>query len=170
MVASGFLYHLGYFSFLPMLFALALGDLVADVFWYYLGYYFLEPFLKKRGHFFSVTPELLEKGKTLFHRYNDKILLISKVTLGFGMAIVTLMTAGASKVPFKRYMILNIIGEFILVTTLIILGYFFGQASKSIAGGFKIAFLVGVGIICVVALYGFSRYMKDKITKNIETK
>ena len=168
MIASGFMYHLGYFSFVPMLIALCVGDLVADVFWYYLGYYFLEPFLKKRGHFLSVTPELLEKARLLFHKYHEKILFISKVTLGFGMALATLMTAGASKIPFKKYMILNALGEVVLVLMLIILGYFFGRASNAIAGWFKTVFLVGAGIVCLVVLYGFSRYMKSKITSQIK--
>jgi membrane protein DedA with SNARE-associated domain len=126
-----------------------------------MGSHFLEPFLKKRGHFFSVTPELFEKGKKLFERYNEKILLISKMTLGFGMAIVILMVAGATKVPFKTYLFINIIGEIFLVAVLLFIGYFLGNVYPYIADGFKTMFLFGSILIAGFAMYGFSRYVKS---------
>ena len=163
-VASGFLLHLGVFNVLPLFLSLAAGDLAGDVIWYYVGYFLVEPMLKKNGHFLSVTPEVLEKTKELFHRYHARILLISKITMGFGMALVTLMVAGISRVSFRTYMILNTLGEIVLLTLMLSIGYFFGQLYPYVAKDFRLAFVIGIIIITVIFVYGFSRYMKKKIT------
>jgi membrane protein DedA with SNARE-associated domain len=164
MVASGFLLKLGLVSLFPLFVALALGDLIADIVWYYIGYFFLDSVMRRHGRFLSVTPERLARAKKLFNRYQTNILLISKVTLGFGMALGTLMVAGASHVPFRKYLLLNVIGEIILVMTLLILGYFFGNAYAKIAGGMKEAFLIAGGVVVLAGFYGFSSYVKSKLT------
>ncbi len=166
MIASGFLLHLGVFSAVPLFAALLAGDLVGDVIWYYFGYFFAEPILKRHGHFLSVTPELLEKTKELFHRYHARILLISKITMGFGMALGTLMAAGITRIPFRTYMFLNALGELILITWMLSIGYFFGQLYPYVADSFKVAFIIGIIIIAIIFVYGFSRYVRSKITKS----
>lgn len=163
MIASGFLLHKGALSLVPLFSALVLGDLLADAAWYYVGYFFLEPTLKRHGHFLSVTPEVLEKTKRLFNKFHTKILFLSKISIGFGMALATLMLAGASHVPFKKYLILNFYGEIVLVAVLLTLGYFFGQVYSSIASGLQNIFLAGAIIFSVVLVFGVSYYAKNKI-------
>ena len=78
MVACGFLLSQGALTLAPLFTALVLGDLVGDIIWYYIGYFFADPFIARHGHFFSVTPELMDRAKKLFSRYHTNILLISK--------------------------------------------------------------------------------------------
>ena len=163
MIAAGFLLHQGVFSLVPLFLMLLLGDLVADVVWYYIGYYFVEPLMKRHGHFLSITPELLEKAKGLFSKYHVQILLISKVTIGFGMALATVTAAGVTRVPFRIFLLVNFIGEFILVAVLLTVGYFFGQLYSSIAEGLKVVFLIVALIISTGILFGVSRYVKSKL-------
>lgn len=163
MIASGFLLHKGAFTFLPLFTALVLGDLLADVSWYYIGRYFLDTFVNKYGHFLGVTPEIATKSKELFHKYHGRILFISKITLGFGMALATLMVAGASRVPLRKFLVLNFWGECILVAVLMMIGYFFGQLYSSIVEGFRTVFLVGAAALSVCLVLWFSKYMKAKI-------
>ena len=165
MIVSGFLLKLGFFSLAPLFIALVAGDLLADIIWYYIGRFLLGPFLQKHGHFLSVTPELFEKAKQLFLRYHIKILFISKMTIGFGMAIVTLMTAGATKVPFRIYFILNLIGEIFLVAVLLLVGYFYGHIYTSIADEFRLIFIIAAILVSILLTFGFSRYVKNKIIK-----
>jgi len=165
MIACGFFYRQGVFALLPIFVSLFLGDLLADLVWYYLGRYFAEPILRRHGHFLSVTPELLEKGKGLFHRYHEKILIISKMTIGFGMAIGTLMAAGATKVSLRTFLTLNGLGELFLVTALLSIGYFFGSLYNVIASDFRIAFLVGAVVLVLLCMYGLTRFMRKKIVE-----
>ena len=151
MVASGILIHTKFFDPTLAFTTILAGDLVGDILWYYVGYYFAGPFIKKYGHIFKVTPEIFEKAKGLFHKYHVKILLISKITIGFGMSLATLMAAGATRVSFKKYLMLNFLGEIILVGVLLSIGYFFGELYNSIADTMKIYFVLGT-----VAVIGIS--------------
>jgi membrane protein DedA with SNARE-associated domain len=165
MIASGFFLKLGFFSLIPLYCVLVIGDLVADIGWYYVGYYFAEPIFKKQGRFFGVTPEIFEKMKKLVHDHQTKILLGSKVTIGFGLAIATVISAGAARVPIRKYILLNTIGEIFLAATLLTIGYFFGQFYSSIFDGFKIIFLVAGIVFGGVVIFGFSRYIKSRALK-----
>ncbi len=163
MVACGFLLRMGLFEPVPMFAALAAGDLVADVAWYYAGMHLLEPFLAKRGHFLSVTPELAAQAKRLFFTYHTSILFISKLTMGFGMAIPVLVVAGASRVPFRRYLAINVVGEVAFVAMMLAIGYVFGHAYAQIAGGLRWLFIASVAVITVALVTGVSRYAKQRL-------
>lgn len=163
MVASGFLLRLGLFSLVPMFIALAIGDLIADTVWYLIGMRFLRPFLKRRGHFLGVTLETVNRVEGLFKRYHTRILFISKVTMGFGMALGTLMVAGASRVPFKRYLVINALGEIVFVSTMLVLGYVFGHAYTVVANGIRWLFLAGAIATGLVVVFGVSRYARHKL-------
>ena len=163
MIASGFLVLSGFFSLVPTFFVILAGDLLGDVIWYYIGYFFAEPFLRKYGKFFKITPEIFEKAKSLFHENHVKILLISKITIGAGMALATLMAAGASHVSFKKYMALNFIGETVLVSILMTIGYFFGQIYISIPGILKVYSAIGAIIIMSIAIYYLLKYTRRAI-------
>jgi len=163
MVASGFLILIGFFEPIPAFLIILAGDLLGDIIWYYIGYFFAEPFLNKYGKFFKLTPEIFEKAKGLFHKYHVKILLISKVTIGFGMSLATLMAAGATHIPLRKYLALNLIGEVILISILLSIGYFFGQLYNSIADTMKIYFVVGIITVFGVSIYYASKYIKYTI-------
>ena len=161
---SGFLIHTGFFSLVPAFISIAFGDLVGDVVWYGVGYYIAAPILNRHGKFLSITPELYEKSKELFNKYHAKILTISKLTIGFGMALAILIAAGATKVSFKRYMYLNAIGEVFFVGYMLTIGYFFGKLYVVIPPGLKIVFIVFWVIFIIIFIKWSSSYMKKKIT------
>jgi len=147
MMTSGFFFRLGQFSIVPMYFALVSGDFIADLGWYALGRYGTRNTIFKYGHFVGITPEILEKIEDQFRKYHQKILIISKLTMGFGFAVVVLVVAGIFKVPFKNYVILNLIGGFIWTALLITIGYFLGNIFLIIPPVMKVIFLLVV--ICV---------------------
>lgn len=163
MVASGFLILLEFFEPIPAFLVILAGDLLGDIIWYYIGYFFAEPFLNKYGKFFKLTPEMFERAKELFHRYHVKILLISKVTIGFGMSLATLMAAGATHIPLRKYLTLNFIGEVVLISVLLSVGYFFGQLYSSIEDTMKIYFVVGIVTVVGISMYYTSKYIKNTI-------
>ncbi|MDD5152928.1 MAG: DedA family protein [Candidatus Pacebacteria bacterium] len=161
MVASGFLYKLGQFNLLQMYFALMAGDFVADLGWYCLGRFGARSTIFKYGHFFGVTPEVLKKVEGRFLEYHQKILIISKLTMGLGFALVVLIVAGMFKVPFKNYVVLNLIGGFIWTAILITVGYFLGNVYAVVPESAKIVF---VAVVLLVAFFGF-RFTNDWLRK-----
>ncbi len=164
-VASGFLLHQGVFDLILVYILLVTGDIVGDVIWYYIGYFFAVPVLRKHGKFLSLTPERFEKIKSIFHRHHSVILFVSKITMGFGMALGTLMTAGAARIPLRTFLFYNTLGEFIYVGVLMLFGYYVGYLYTTIASDFKIIFLIVIFALVALALYGFSQYIKNKASE-----
>jgi len=154
---GGVLIKLGYFSFLPLYFALMAGDLIGDIVWYYIGRFYGHGFIRRFGKYFDLTEESVAKVTKIFHTYKHHILIISKITNGFGFALVTLMTAGMVKIPFWRYMMVNCLGQLIWTGLLLGIGYYFSglyMTIDSIIG--KLTIAIGFALV----LYGFMRYKK----------
>jgi membrane protein DedA with SNARE-associated domain len=160
MMVSGFLYGLGKFDFLPMYLALVFGDFVADILWYCVGRFGTRDVLFKYGHFLSITPEILEKVENKFNKYHEKILIISKLTMGMGFAFIVLIVAGIFKVPFKSYVILNLIGGFIWTAIIVAIGYFLGNIFLMITGPMKIVFAIFILIAFILGIRYINKYLK----------
>ena len=73
MLASGFLYHLGQFSFWPMYLTLVAGDFTADLGWYALGRYGTHRFIFKHSHFFNITEETLKKMEKAYRPFQHRL-------------------------------------------------------------------------------------------------
>ncbi len=166
MVVSGFLLKLGYFSLVPVYFVLLLGDLIGDFFWYGVGYYGARPIVHRYGHFISLDDRVLEKIEDVFKRNQNKILFISKVTMGLGFALVTLITAGAIRVPLRKYATINIVGGFIWTAVLLSLGYWFGNIYLQIDQTFQMVFLIALAVLLLLAIFGFRKYIRQRIVEN----
>jgi membrane protein DedA with SNARE-associated domain len=162
MLTSGFLYRLGQFNLLPLYFSLVGGDFVADIAWYAVGRFGGLPLVKRFGHFFNITPEIIFKIEKRFKTYQNKILFISKITMGFGFALATLFVAGLLKVDFKKYALLNFLGGFVWTGLLLTLGYFFGNVYDSIPSSLKIVYVIVAVIVVVSGLWGINRYLVQK--------
>lgn len=162
MITSGFLYGLGQFDFLPMYLALVSGDFTADIIWYCIGRFGTRSAIFKYGHFLGITPLTLEKVESRFRQYHQKILIISKLTMGLGFSLVVLIVAGIFKVPFKNYVILNLIGGFIWTAILLIIGYFLGNIYIIIPGPTKIIFILILFLVVVFGLKFAHNYLLKK--------
>jgi membrane protein DedA with SNARE-associated domain len=96
-VVCGFLVTLGFFNPFLVYIVMVLGDIVGDGIIYYLG------FSGKRFlRYFKITDEKLEKAKKYFKDNHKKAIIISKLLHGIGFT--GLVAAGASHVPYKRYL------------------------------------------------------------------
>ena len=160
MLASGFLYKLGQFSFFPMYLVLIFGDFTADMIWYCVGRFGTRKAIFKYGNYVGVTPNALEKIERAFHKYHQKILIISKLTMGFGFAVVVLVVAGMFKVPFKNYVILNLIGGFIWTAMLLAIGFFLGNIFIAIPKYSKIIFIISIFTLFVLGIKYMNKYLK----------
>jgi membrane protein DedA with SNARE-associated domain len=87
------------------------------------------------------------------------IIFTSKITAGFGFAIAILFTAGVSRVPFRRYMMLNIAGQFLWTAGLLSIGYFLGHIFLRVNDAFEKMALLALVIIVIISIIGFGRYL-----------
>ncbi|MGC9968364.1 MAG: DedA family protein [Minisyncoccia bacterium] len=163
MMLSGFLVRIGFFSFWPIYLILMAGDLTGDVLWYFLGRHGARSFVDKYGRFFSITEENIEKAERFFQDHPVKILFFSKITMGFGFALATLIAAGAARVPFKKYFIINFCGQFVWTGALIAVGYFLGHLYVLVDKSLRWAFIAALIVIAAFAAYGFGKFLRNKM-------
>jgi membrane protein DedA with SNARE-associated domain len=162
MMVSGFLYGLGQFALFPMYLALVFGDFIADIGWYCLGRFGTRHTIFKYGHYLGLTPELLEMMEDRFHKHHQKILIISKLTMGMGFAFIVLIVAGIFKVPFKNYVFLNLVGGFIWTAILVTIGYFVGNIFLIIPNSLKVIFVIFIFVAIITGLRYATKYLKKK--------
>jgi membrane protein DedA with SNARE-associated domain len=161
-LTSGFLLKFGQVEFVPVYLVLVAGDLTADIGWYCLGRYGTRALVLRYGRFLNFTPETLATVEKRFNRYHERILLISKLTMGLGFAIVTLTVAGMSKVPFRNFFVLNLIGGLIWTLFLLGVGHYFGNVYTQVSDQAKVLFLITVATVLVLSFRYANRYLMTK--------
>ncbi|MES2223624.1 MAG: VTT domain-containing protein [Patescibacteria group bacterium] len=159
----GVLLRLGHLFVVPVYVSLMIGDLIGDALWYYLGFRFGHKFVKRYGEYFSITEERVEKVTQIFHKYKKPILFISKISNGFGFALVTLFTAGMVRIPFGFYMFVNGFAQLVWTGMLLGVGYYFSNLYLTIDSVFGKVSIIAFGILVIVAFLGFRRYLQNKI-------
>ena len=162
---TGFLLYLGFFFFIPLYAALMIGDLIGDIGWYYVGRNYGHYFVTRYGKYFSVTEESISKITEIFHKHKYSILLISKLTNGFGFALTTLVTAGMVKIPFGKYLTVNVVGQFVWTGVLIGIGYSFSSIYIRVGNILARMVVVAFGILIAVAFWRYKTYLQNKARK-----
>jgi membrane protein DedA with SNARE-associated domain len=163
----GLLIKLGDIPFIPAYTALMIGDLIGDVVWYNIGYYFGPLFIGRFGKYFGITENGVATVKRIFHKYSNQILIISKITMGFGFALVTLVTAGITKIPFGRYLALNFLGQFVWTGLLLYVGYLLGNLYTYANDILSKITVLALGVIIFFSMIGYGKYVKAKIQKSV---
>lgn len=162
-MAAGVAIRLGYLIFIPAYGCIMIGELIGDVAWYWIGYRWGETFIRTFGTFVGVTEESIFRAKGLFRKYDQRILISSKLTTGLGFAIPILFTAGMTRMPFYRYMRVNVTGQFLWSGGLIAIGYFFSDLYLGLDTAFERASSVSLFLITMLCLVGFARYIWSRI-------
>ena len=165
-LVAGVLLRLEVVSLVPTVLALATGELASDVLWYWLGHRWGETFVKRFGRYVSITPATIGYAKSLFAQHHDIIIFSSKLTSGLGFGAAIMFTAGLSAVPFRRYMMLNIAGQFFWTAGMLSTGYFLGHLYLKVGNVFEKMALFALIIILLVSLVGFARYLRKLLSEN----
>jgi len=161
----GFLLKLGALDLLPVFLCLMLGDICSDVYWYYLGYYGGRPFLLKFGRFFGINEKTLKLVEKLYHRHYALILFLSKLTMGFGFAVQIVAVAGMVKIPFKKYMAVNLLGQPIWTAILLSIGYFLGTFYETVNKGLEWVFFGATIVIIIFLVIGIMSYVRNVLVE-----
>lgn len=166
-LASGVLIRLEVLSLVPVYATLMASELTADMLWYWLGYHWGDPFVVRYGHYVGITEKRIEHTKAVYHRYHDSIIFIAKITAGFGVAPVIFFTAGLSRVPFRRYMLMNVLGQIIWTAAMLAIGYYLGHMYLSVNGWLGRVSYIALIAFVLAGLLGLSRYAYRRYTGDI---
>jgi membrane protein DedA with SNARE-associated domain len=125
LLAASYLAATGQLS-LPLVIASAtLGAVVGDSIGYFVGRKGGRRFLERYGGYAGITPEKLAKADGCFARHGGKAVF-------FGRFVAVLRTlagplAGASYMPYRRFLATSFAGAVAWASTMGTLGFFFGK-------------------------------------------
>ena len=165
-IASGILFRWDYLSFTPLYFSLMTGELIGDVVWYMIGAKLGRKSISKFGKYFGITEENIIRFEAIFHKHQYLILIISKLTTGFGFATAVLFTAGLVKIPFKRYISINLLGQFVWTGFLLAVGYWFAHLYTTFNNIFARSTLIAGALIAAFFIMRYARYLRRRIIEN----
>jgi membrane protein DedA with SNARE-associated domain len=114
-------FHLG----LVMLIA-ATGAVVGDNIGFAIGHHYGRDFLLRVGRFFFLTPKRFAHMENYFERHGNKTILVARFITG--LRVFAALLAGASKVPWRVFIVFNVAGAVLWSVVITTLGYLFGQS------------------------------------------
>jgi membrane-associated protein len=128
LVVAGLFAAAGKLNLAILLSTLFVAAVVGDAVGYYTGAR-LGPRLFKRKKSFLFRPSHLQKAHAFYEKYGGKTIIIAR----FVPIVRTFapIVAGAAEMPYRRFVIFNVVGGFLWVTSMTLAGYFLGSLLKS---------------------------------------
>lgn len=123
-----------------------------------LGYYGGRPLLERYQSFFRIHQNTLAQGEHLFARFGAVTVFFARFI--FGLRIVAGPLAGVLRMPWRKFLVFNILGAVIWVTTISTAGYLFGRHWERLQRDVS-RFDLGVAILVLVALALLWRRRRD---------
>lgn len=168
-LTAGLLIRLDVLELWTTAFVLMATELLGDVFWYWVGDLWGEGFVRRFGRFVGIHPTRVAVVQRLYHTHHDKIIIISKLTAGFGFAPAIYFTAGLSHVPFRRYMVINSIGQIIWTSAMLGIGYYLGHFYLQFNGALERTFFVATVVVVFAVVVGFGHYLWKRFSDTADS-
>jgi membrane-associated protein len=129
------------------LFALLIGVFLAAVIGDAVGYLTgskMGPHLFKRQQSLLFRPSHLQKAQAFYEKYGGKTIIIAR----FVPIVRTFapIVAGAAQMPYRQFVVFNVIGGFLWVFSMILGGYFLGRAFPALREHIEIVVIVIVAL------------------------
>jgi membrane-associated protein len=128
LVVAGLFAAKGDLNVFILLITLFVAAVVGDAVGYYTGFKMGERiFSRQKSLFFK--PSHLRKANEFYEKYGGKTIILAR----FVPIVRTFapIVAGAAKMPYRRFVVFNVIGGFLWVFSMILAGYFLGSTLKS---------------------------------------
>lgn len=149
-LASGFLAHLGVLNLDAVIAAAAIGATVGDNIGYQLGDRLGRTWLLHYGGRVGLRPADLARAEAFFVRYGGKAVFFGRF-IGFARALVPFV-AGATRMPYRRFLIYNALGAILWTVGFVFLGYALGASWRRAEAWIGRAGTVVVGAVILAVV------------------
>lgn len=128
LVVAGLFAAAGKLNLAILLSTLFVAAVVGDAVGYYTGAR-LGPRLFKRQKSLLFRPSHLQKAHAFYEKYGGKTIIIAR----FVPIVRTFapIVAGAANMPYRKFVVFNVVGGLLWVCSMILSGYFLGSVLKS---------------------------------------
>ena len=140
--------------------AATLGDNLG----YYLGLRGGRPLLMRYRRLFRIRQSTIEKGEEVFRRHGAVTIFFARFI--FGMRIIAGPLAGALRMPWKRFLLLNFLGAAVWVTVIASAGFAFGTQWDRLLIILDRINVIAVVAAALLALFFWIRYRARKAGRN----
>jgi membrane protein DedA with SNARE-associated domain len=138
-------------AFVAIALAGTLGYLLGSLGGWAIGLYGGRPLLERRGRWFHLSGEKLDRAERWFDRWDDWAVLIGRVTPVVRSFIS--IPAGVFRMPFWRYTSWTVIGSAAWCFALAGVGLALGRSYETFHHGFRYADYAIVAVILALAAY-----------------
>jgi membrane-associated protein len=128
LVVAGLFAATGKLNLAVLLSTLFVAAVVGDGVGYYTGAR-LGPRIFKREKSLLFRPSHLLKAQAFYEKYGGKTIIIARF-VPFVRTFAPIV-AGAAKMPYRNFVVFNVVGGFLWVFSMILAGYFLGNLLKS---------------------------------------
>ncbi|PIR73780.1 MAG: hypothetical protein COU40_00720 [Candidatus Moranbacteria bacterium CG10_big_fil_rev_8_21_14_0_10_35_21] len=164
-VIAAFFSKLGFFNIYLVFILSFLGDIIGDIILYFIGYYGGFKTLKKAEKILKTKPKIIIKLENHFRIHGRKTIIAVKSTTG--LCWITFILAGATKMPFKTFLTSSVVGGIVWSSFLVLCGYFFGYAFRTIDLYIKYAGII-IFIVATIFFVGLTFYKKYQAQKILQ--
>src|SRR6266576_3213118 len=126
LLIAGYFASTGKFNIAFVMLVAASGAVVGDNIGFAIGHHYGRSFLLRVGRFFFLTPKRLEYMEGYFARHGNKTILVARFITG--LRVFAALLAGASKMPWRVFLVYNMAGAVLWSFVITLLGYLFGQS------------------------------------------
>lgn len=149
-ILGGTFASLGYIPLIPTIIFASLGAIIGDIIAYFLGKYLDKKFVNKYKLYLFGTDKIYNSTKRILNSHTGKTIILGRFN-SLTRAVIPFLT-GIMEIPFKRFMIFNIIGGISWGTSFVLIGYFIGFNLKFVEKYLGI-YLFYATIILVILFY-----------------
>jgi membrane protein DedA with SNARE-associated domain len=130
---------------------------------YLIGHYGGRPLLDRYQHIFRVRDHTIGRGERLFARHGHLAIFFARFI--FGMRIIAGPLAGVLRMPWRQFVVFNLLGAAVWVTTISLLGYIFGSQWDTLVrvmGRVNLLIALVVLVLLVIAWHRYRARTADK--------
>ncbi len=161
LMASGFLIFHGIIRPIPALVVVFTGMLTGDIIIFYIGRKYGRRVVTHRKFHGIISPERLLALEDKFNKWRTLFILVGR-HLGFHVFLV----AGIMRMPFLKFLALDIVSSILTIAVMTGLGYIGGNSFENMKKDITRIEHIGILLIVIsIVVYLFYRYFKARQDK-----
>jgi membrane-associated protein len=118
------------------------------------------PLLDRYQHIFRIRDRTIHRGERLFERHGAVTIFFARFI--FGMRIIAGPLAGVLRMPWRQFVFFNFLGATVWVTTISLVGYFFGSEWDKLVRVMGRVNLIIVIVVLVVLVFVWHHYREGR--------
>jgi membrane protein DedA with SNARE-associated domain len=126
LLIAGYFASTGKFHLGLVILIAATGAVIGDNIGFAIGHHYGRNVLLRVGRFLFLTPKRFAHMENYFERHGNKTILVARFITG--LRVFAALLAGASKMPWRVFIVFNVAGAVLWSVVITTLGYLFGQS------------------------------------------